>query len=537
MILYWGAAKIGLKYAVINQTVTLLWPPSGIALAAVLLCGYRIWPGIALGALLANAESDLPIYTLLIITIGDTLEPILGGLCLRGVRGFSIALDKVADVFKLVLFATFGCTVIGATFGAVGLLIGGEIDSASFWAAWFTWWLGDGMGVLVISPVILCGSTMTRKLIQMASLPQVLELLILAVVLIIIGHTIFGSKELAKLGYFPTALTMFPFAIWSALRFGSLGAAGVALASSLLAIDGTVKGVGPFAVESKIDSLILWCVFADLMAITGLILAAVDSGRKTAVRSLKMANEYLDRQVRERTNELLETNIDLYAALAERRRYQLEMSQISEDRHKMIGQELHDGLGQQLTGIAFLVSSIHQTLAARSAPEASLLTTVNSLLSEAMAALRALSRGLYPIALESGGLSSALDQLAEYTQNFSGIRCIARCVNGVELDKIITLNLYRIVQEAVNNALRHSKAQKIEINLIVCDDQYILSIIDDGIGFSRQNINVRKTLGFRSMQNRAHLVGAVIEIRKNEEGGTSIVISGPLKPVEDPFVE
>jgi signal transduction histidine kinase len=346
----------------------------------------------------------------------------------------------------------------------------------------------------------------------------------------VVGQTIFGNPKFAGLDYFPVSLSIFPFVIWSALRFGTIGAASVALITSLLAINGTVQGTGPFAGNSSMNSLFLWCLFADLMAITGLILAAVDSGRKQAVAALKVSNEILDRQVQERTDELLQANQELHAALAERWRLQMEMNQISEERQKMIGQELHDGLGQQLTGIAFLVSSLSDTLGAKAAPEEPIMNQVKNLLCEAMSVIRSLSRGLYPVALETGGLSSALQHLAEYAQMTSGVECTHRVTaSTIIVDKAIALNLYRIAQEAVCNSLRHSQAQRIEIKLSEAGEQYMLSIEDNGIGLPDQSKNKSSTLGLRSMRCRADLIGAAIEVRETPGCGTSIVVTGTIK--------
>jgi two-component system, NarL family, sensor histidine kinase FusK len=311
--------------------------------------------------------------------------------------------------------------------------------------------------------------------------------------------------------------------------------ASVALITSLLAINGTMQGTGPFAGNSSMNSLILWCLFADLMSITGLILAAVDSGRKKAIAALRVSNDILDRQVQERTGELIQANLKLQAALAERRRLQMEMNQISEERQKMIGQELHDGLGQQLTGIAFLVSSLSDTLGAKSAPEVPIVHQVKHLLGEAMSVIRSLSRGLYPVALETGGLSSALHHLAEYAQMSSGVQCVVRyTVSANIIDKAIALNLYRLTQEAVCNALRHSKAEQIEIQLSEDGEQYMLLIEDNGIGFGfpDQGMTMSGTLGLRSMRCRADLIGAALEVRNNPGGGTSIVVIGPMKSEE-----
>jgi signal transduction histidine kinase len=386
------------------------------------------------------------------------------------------------------------------------------------------------MGVLVISPVLLIGFGMARAIPTLFLPTKTLEALVLIVTLTVVGQTIFGDSMLAGPGYFPVSLSMFPFAIWSALRFGSFGAAGVALIVSLLAINGTAQGTGPFAVGSAMESLILWCLFADLMAITGLLLASVNSGREKALAALKNSNENLERQVQKRTSELTRTNLELHTALAERHRLQMEMNQINEERQKMIGQELHDGLGQQLTGIAFLVSSLHETLAAKSALELPIVHQVKHLLGEAMSVIRALSRGLYPVALETGGLSSALHHLAEYAQGSPGVQCAVRCTTDAHvIDKTIALNLYRIAQEAVCNALRHSKAQRIEIKLSEDGRQYLLAVEDNGIGFSSQAMETSGTLGLRSMRSRADLIRATVKVRENPGGGTSVVVTGSMK--------
>jgi signal transduction histidine kinase len=529
-LLYFATAKVGLEYTVIGQTVTLLWLPSGIALVAVLIGGYRLWPGIALGALIANAGTGVPVITLSVITLGDTLEPLFGALLLRRWNNFSLALDRVSDVLALILLAAFGSTIVGATFGTLGLIVGEEITFADFGLTWLAWWLGDGMGVLVISPVLLAGFSMAGALPTRFSSKKALEAFVLIITLSVVGQTIFGNPKFAGLDYFPVSLAIFPFVIWSALRFGTIGAASVALITSLLAINGTVQGTGPFAGNSSMNSLFLWCLFADLMAITGLILAAVDSGRKQAVAALRVSNEILDSQVQERTGELLQANLELHAALAERWRLQMEMNQISEERQKMIGQELHDGLGQQLTGIAFLVSSLSDTLGAKAAPEEPIMNQVKNLLCEAMSVIRSLSRGLYPVALETGGLSSALQHLAEYAQMTSGVECTHRVTaSTIIVDKAIALNLYRIAQEAVCNSLRHSQAQRIEIKLSEAGEQYMLSIEDNGIGLPDQSKNKSSTLGLRSMRCRADLIGAAIEVRETPGCGTSIVVTGTIK--------
>jgi len=321
-VLYLITAKIGLKYAVVGQTVTLLWLPSGIALAAALVGGTRVWPGVALGALFANSGTGLPMLSLALIVLGNTLEPVVGALLLGSRKTFSSALDKVTDVLALLLIVALMSTTVSASLGTLGLYVGGEIGVPDLLSTWLAWWLGDGMGVLVISPILLTGIASLRATRGAFSASKVLEALLLITALVAVGQAIFGSPTLVGLDQFPVSLSMFPFAIWGGLRFGSLGAAGVALSSSGLAIRGTVMGTGPFAGDSAMGSLIQWCLFADIIAITGLLLGAIRSEREKALWALRASNDDLERRVRVRTDDLTQTNLELLKALAERRRLQ-----------------------------------------------------------------------------------------------------------------------------------------------------------------------------------------------------------------------
>lgn len=502
-------------------------PPSGIALAALLIGGYRLSIGVALGALIVNAETSVPLLTVFIISIGNTLEPLCATYLLRRLANFSLSLDKVSDVLALLLISACGSTLLAASFGSLGLLASNLISSTELWPTWSAWWLGDGMGILVISPVLLTLFGRIKSGNLKISRFKILEALVLVMLLGIIGEMIFSHAKLTDMGFFPLSLSMFPFAIWSALRFGTIGAGGVALIASMVAINGTVNGTGPFAVSSKMDSLILWCLYADLMAVTGLILAAVDAARRNAVEALKHNNQSLERLVKTRTADLIQANKELQSALAGRRHLQFEMNLISEERKKMIGQELHDGLGQLLTGISFLVSSLNETLQAKLAPEAAGMQQIKNLLHDAVAAMRDLSRGLYPVEMESQDFKATLKQLAYFTQKSSDACCKVKYPqHSLAIDKVIALNLYRIAQEAINNALRHGKADLIEINLQADKDHYTFSIDDNGLGFPYKKMDSRLSLGLRSMHSRAALIGAVIEVRENLGGGTSIIVTG-----------
>jgi signal transduction histidine kinase len=526
-VVYLLSAKLGLKYALVGETVTLFWPPSGIALAAILIGGYRLSIGVILGAMMVNAETSVPFLTVIMISIGNTAEALCAAFLLKKIPNFSLELDKVSDVLALLLIAACGSTLLGASFGSIGLFCTGQIVAADLWTTWRLWWLGDGMGVLVISPILLTLFGKIKANRFKISRMMILEAVFLLAMLSIICSMIFDSPVLAGLGFFPMSLSIFPFGIWSALRFGTIGAGSVTLISSLIAINGTANGSGPFAIDSMMESLILWCMYTDLMAVSGLILAAAEDGRRNAVEALRLNNLGLDKLVQTRTTELIQANQALQSALADRRHLQAEMNLISEERQKMIGKELHDGLGQLLTGIAFLVSSLCKTLQDKSAPEQAGMQQVSHLLSEAMQTVRDLSHGLYPAGMESCGLNMALKQLADFTQSTSGVRCILEYTPQFFVtDKTTALNLYRIAQEALNNAVKHAKADLIEIKLLANKGHYTFTIEDNGIGFFYNKTESRLSLGLRSMHSRAELIGAVLDVSDKITGGTCITVSG-----------
>src|SRR5882724_277993 len=154
---YFAAARLGLSLASVHTNVSPVWPPTAIAIAAVLLLGYRVWPGILLGALVANLMTPVPVATAVAIGIGNTLEALSAGFLLWSV-GFHNSLDRARDVFKLVI-AVLLCTMVSATIGTFSLCLGHAAKWADFGSLWMTWWLGDAVGGLVLAPLLLAWRT------------------------------------------------------------------------------------------------------------------------------------------------------------------------------------------------------------------------------------------------------------------------------------------------------------------------------------------------------------------------------------------
>ncbi len=279
---YFGAAKVGLTMAFVAEQVTAVWPPTGIALAAVLLFGYRAWPAVALGAFLANATANTPPGAAAAIALGNTLEALLGAWLLRR-AGFDNALGRVNDVLALVALAAGVSTAVSATVGATSLCWAGLRPWSAYPALWSVWWLGDAMGDLVVAPLLLTWAGWRRLVWRPQQLIEAAALLLgLAAVCLLV------FARLAALFTFPPLVyTVFPFVIWAALRLGQPGATLMTFVASSLAIWGTAGGRGPFAFPGTHESLILLLFFLGVVAVTTLVLAAVTAERERAKGALQ----------------------------------------------------------------------------------------------------------------------------------------------------------------------------------------------------------------------------------------------------------
>jgi PAS domain S-box-containing protein len=286
---YFGAAKVGLSMAFVAEQVTAVWPPTGIALAALLLFGSRAWPGITLGAFLANATANAPLGTAAGIALGNTLEALLGAWLLRCLVGFDKALERAQDVLGLVVLAAAVSTMVSATIGVTSLCLGGVKPWTAYPTLWSVWWLGDAMGDLVVAPLLLSWAGWHR----IAPRPrQVAEAGALLLGLMAVSLLVFAGPA-ARFPFHPLAYTVFPFAIWAALRFGQPAATLMTFVASSMAIWGTVRGYGPFAASTTHESLILVQLFMGVVAVTTLMLGAVTIERERAKEAARQSRDEL----------------------------------------------------------------------------------------------------------------------------------------------------------------------------------------------------------------------------------------------------
>ena len=208
--------------------------------------------------------------------------------------------------------------------------------------------------------------------------------------------------------------------------------------------------------------------------------------------------------------------------ISERKRLEREILEISDQEQLRIGQDLHDGLGQHLTGIAFLTKVLVAELTEECSSHAASARKIAALVKEAIARTRDLAHGLSPVGLDAQGLAPALHELARRTQELLGIQCMFVGDHAINPDEpTANVHLYRIAQESINNSIKHGKATKIVIKLASDGDQGILSIEDDGIGFSNSRVE-KAGMGLRIMAYRSRMIGALLTVRPRVAHGTIV---------------
>ncbi|MHB8501721.1 MAG: MASE1 domain-containing protein [Candidatus Acidiferrales bacterium] len=281
---YFIAGKLGLQLAYVHASATAVWPCTGIAIAALLVYGFEIWPGILIGAFLVNLTTAGNVGTSIGIAAGNTLEGLAAWyLVSRFARGKE-AFARAQDIFKFALLAGMAATTISATIGVATLAAGGFADWAVFGPIWCTWWLGDAVGAVIVTPLLLLWRENPRL---EWSKERSVELAALFAGMMGTAWVVFGGVFHAELKNYPLEYLCIPFLIWAAFRFGQREAATAICVLAGIAAWGTIHGFGPFARETTNRSLLLMQAFLGIMAITTLAVAAEVSEHRRSVERVR----------------------------------------------------------------------------------------------------------------------------------------------------------------------------------------------------------------------------------------------------------
>jgi PAS domain S-box-containing protein len=298
--IYFIGGLLGKKASFLSGSVVLVWPPAGIALAAILLFGYRFWPGVAVGAVLFSFMNGTPMgFFTMGTAIGNTMGAIICTYLLRRTGSFDNSLERTRDVTFYVGLACLLGTTVNAVFNVVGLIYSGVGSWDNLIEDTFGWWVPNVLAALVVAPLIITWASPSsirwhRRLI--------FEAFICGLGLTVGTFISFNSWFIQGIQNYPLAYLPFPFMVWGSLRFGPRGASSATLLVSSLAMYSLLQGTGPFVTNSEKDSLMLIGSYIGIVAVTNLLLAAAAAERRTAQRAVSESEKRIRAVVEDQTD-------------------------------------------------------------------------------------------------------------------------------------------------------------------------------------------------------------------------------------------
>ena len=289
-VVYGIAGKLSLELAFLQPSASPVWPPAGIAVAALLVLGYQAWPAIFVGAFFVNLTTAGNLITSLCIASGNTLEALCGTWLINryahGVRVF----DRAQDVFKFVLIAALS-NALSALIGPTSLALGGFVKWSSYGLVWLTWWLGDMTGYLIMAPAVLLWWTRPH---WGENRSRTLEAIFLLFLLIGFGLVVFGDWFASFIRNYPLSFICGPVILWTAFRFTQRETITAVVVLAAIALWGTLSGYGPYQTQALNQSLLVLQAWAVVLTITSMTLAAAMAERRRAEAALEAANKTKD---------------------------------------------------------------------------------------------------------------------------------------------------------------------------------------------------------------------------------------------------
>ncbi|GAA2742187.1 hypothetical protein GCM10009868_11190 [Terrabacter aerolatus] len=305
---YYLGARLGLGLSLVGNDVTPLWPPTGIAVAALVVVGRSYWPAVAVAALAVNLPLSATPLAAGVTAIGNTLAPVVAVTLLRRV-GFRRELDRQRDAMAIVFLGALASMLVSATIGSATLLVSGSITTAQVPAAWAVWWTGDAMGVLTVAPFLLCLPLFWEQ--RRWPWRQWLE----GSTVLVAATAVIAAASLTEL---PVLFLALPVLGWAAWRLQLRGAAPAALIAAVLATWSAAHMIGPFRGMTLLEQMVTLQSFNACVALTSFFLAALVSERLQTAAALGAATSELERRVERRTAQLSAANTRLVQEIQER---------------------------------------------------------------------------------------------------------------------------------------------------------------------------------------------------------------------------
>ena len=453
-LVYFIAGKFGLYFAAFSPSSSPIWPPTGIAAAALLLGGLRLWPAIFLAAFFVNVTTSGTVYTSLGIAAGNTLEAIVGVYLTVHYANGRRVFERTRHFFRFVAFSMFAAAV-SPTIGLASLRLGGFVSSNHLAHIWLTWWVGDMGGFLLVAPAVILWIE-NPAIVRDAR--RLLEKSLTLVAIVAVGVLVFGGV-LPGIGNYPIGFVCIPILVWSAFRFGQREAATCNFVLAASAAWGIMRGMGPWArFGDPINSFIIPQAFMITMAVMTLAMAAAVWERKRAEAEAKEARRQAQSENRAK---------DRFLA--------------------MLGHELRNPLGALSNAIRVMENG-------RIEPEQA--TRVREIIGRQISHLARLVDDL----LDVGRLTAGRITLNRKPLDLA--QCARACVDTLRFDQAyatrnISLDIQtvwvdadrdrieQILTNLLSNALNHTRADgKIVLGVRAEGDRAVIRAEDDGDGIS-----------------------------------------------------
>jgi signal transduction histidine kinase len=488
---YYGAAKVGqtLRY---TASVSAIWPPAGLGIAALYLWGLRWWPGVLLGELIVNAElllddSTFPIGSVLGQQTGNMAEIIVGALLLRRLIGPNAAMDRVEQVGGM-LVALGVATAISATVGTVSMLAGGVVDESDATEFWRTWWLGDTSGGLVVLPLLLAWA---RNPLAAWRRIRTWEGAAVIAAVTALGVVAVSTEE-------PITYMVFPALIWAAFRFGPPGATLSIAITAGVAIGITAHDVGPFFKQPIDHRTLSTQLYIAVAALTTLFLSVVVSERERSSSELAEAR----RTEGER-------------AVEERRR---------------IARDLHDSVSQALFSAVLHTRTAQKALVQEGGSPSGRVGRSLGAIADLTRSVQSEMRALI-LELRHDPVHDGL--VAALTRHASGLRAPEGPtieVQGPEprlaVSQRVETQLFAIGREALANVMKHASATEAHVRVQADQRGVVVEVRDNGRGFDTAASHPGH-FGLESMRSRASEIGGRLTIASAPGLGTLVRVRAP----------
>jgi signal transduction histidine kinase/integral membrane sensor domain MASE1 len=297
-VVYVLAGRLGLLYAYINASVTAIWPAAGIAVAALLVLGVRAWPAVAIGALLTNLWISHAVWPSLAIAAGNTLECLAAAVLVRRFAHGRFAFERAPDLFRFTAVAALLAPAIAATVGTLTLLAAGRASPPDATMVWFTWWLGDASGIVLITPLCVLWAA-PQPALRAGTAETAAILASLAAVLWVVF-----AVNVPEVQNLPLAVLMLPILLWSAFRFNAGTTAAMSVTTAVIALYRVLHELGPFHLGEHSAALLVTQFLVSVISLLVLSVAIEVGTRARVEAEVRRLNETLERRVAERTAEL-----------------------------------------------------------------------------------------------------------------------------------------------------------------------------------------------------------------------------------------